>query len=220
MIYRSIEEMKEKNKDNRNDVRNAYNVSREKDNKKFRRIFFGVIFSLLFFIVFVKIFFGEILIPYGVTFNGSKLYKVYVNDFHITVGYESKHKTPIIPFSLFLQTSDFGSYFGSNYGSNDVEIYLGDKFVLDVQAYECFAKVKDVKKMKVKCSSDVRILEEVDGNYDLEIIKLDKKNVYKYSNNFKNDIGEYFDEKGRYVVYINDRNRRTHTQVYFYVDVV
>jgi len=220
MIYKNIGDMKDNYVSMRDEAFDDYNKNVKDNKKRILKIFLLILVPLIIFVLVVKIFFTEINIFLPFQYRGARLYKVYVNDEHISAGYESVKRYPIIPYTFNLAVSDFGVYYNSKNNMTDLKVNLGDEVKIDVKSYECYSSADNEAQIKLKCDSKSRNLKEVKSNYGLEVIKMNKNNVYKYKGDFINYIGEYFDEKGHYIVYITDRHGLTKTQVYFYIDVI
>lgn len=147
------------------------------------------------------------------------MYKIKINDSPITYGVLAKHKIPIVPFFVNLNTYHRDTYYGIKGGSIDnyPESSKG-KYILKIESYACYSKNKE---RQVGCQND-------DNFHKVKTNDTTYKNIYirrngrpekvKYDGKFINDITPYLQEKGLYYIRVDTENKNVKSKIEFFVE--
>lgn len=205
-LYRTKKEMLEESEADKLTALNESNILKIEIGKMKRKKI--LVNSTIFIVLFslFKIFIGEIIIPVSFLRNNhSRFYEIYVNEKLFDIRIEETLKLPIIPLIMYLPAFAENSYHQDpssmvhSFGTEE-EIYI------EIKSYKCYEDFHG-KNLSRPCTNQLihaNLSKKRINNLPklkMEIIKMKTgKTVYKGI--FKEEVGQFLNEKGYYHISI------------------
>ncbi len=180
---------------------------------------FGIIFGIIVIIlVAIKVFFGTINIPniFGFPSSEARYYIVKVNDKQVPVSYNHRHRIPIIPFFVNLDSH----YLGNNYIEGDYGFTFNDdnlnEYIVTISSNSCYYE----NKYQVECTKNTQDMKEnTDTKYtNMKITRITNPHETVYDGKVLKDIKTYLTKKGQYHIEITAKYGLNESKVYFYFE--
>lgn len=213
MIYKSIDELKEAYKKEKKESSHELDKQLGENGKKKKKLFLIILLSYLFIFLLVRFTIKEILFVVG-SYQGTPLYKVYVNSNHVLNCYTSIQRYPILPGIFNLGFGDYGCYSGKTELNvhGEYEVISGEKVVLQIDAFDCYTDPKYHKNSRIKCNDKRKHIRELnDREYEMMIIIPGRDYEEIYEGEYVSDITEYLNKKGSYLIRFTDKYGLTTT---------
>lgn len=188
----------------------AVKIDRNHRKKKWIQISMIVIIVIIIF----KCTIGMLELTNPFAYNKNRLYEVKLNNTLVTVNATDRHRIPLIPYFIYLNTYHTTIY----YGMDDPHQITGadNKYILDVKSYKCYSKNT---KTPIGCSSTDNYLVKksvMDTTYtNLYIRKNGKPERVMYNGKMLDDISPYIQEKGYYYIQITAQYKNVTTNITF-----
>ena len=147
------------------------------------------------------------------------MYKIKINDSPIAYGVLAKHKIPIVPFFVDLNTYHRDTYYGPNTDSiYNIPDLNKEKYILKIETYACYSKNKE---RQIGCQND-------DNFHEVKTNDTTYKKIYirrngrpekvKYDGKFINEITPYLQEKGLYYIWVDAEYKNVKSKIEFFVE--
>lgn len=219
-IYRSKKELDEQTIELKKEALKEINYANREMRKENKKKIIKWIFILILLIVLIKLFFGTINIPSPFLYTKNRLYVVTVNDITSTIGIVETKTVPLIPYLINFK-SHYSTFFNGEKEWSHFSINEGEKTILDIKSYNCFTTLKNTKKQLGCQDQGENSIEELtnDTTYTLFIRKTkpNVKNLYK--GKFINNITNYLNEKGTYIIQITGKYKNIESNIIFWIIV-
>jgi hypothetical protein len=217
--YKTKEEMKKDNKNLRiQTLADIYKLKKE-GKKEFKKQIMKWCLMIIIPIILFKLIFGTIIIGYVYPFN--RLYSVTLNDIKLTVGAVEEKTITIIPFIVKMKLFSNNTFYGDDL-SSVVIVKQGEKYILNIKSYNCFAVVNNVK-APLKCSNEnKKTINELntDTTYKVLITESKKNGKELYNGPFISDITAYLKETGYYNVFITGKYSNVESRINFGIKII
>ena len=215
MIYKSIDEMKKAYKKMNSDSGKEMEKTLKKDNKKFYRIFIRICIIYLVLATIFQLTIGGLVFVVS-TYQGTPYYKVTINGETGVPCYQSLKKIPIIPFIFYIGSADGGCYIEKD---NDFDgwHHITEKgpINIEIKSYLCYVGASYGKRTQIKCdiNGNRDLVLQDNKKYDMRIVSSGKNYKVLYEGEYLNDISNYFNKNGYYIVYIIDKHNFVKTEI-------
>lgn len=169
-------------------------------------------------IILIKCLFGTINIPniFGYPSYKARYYNVKVNNEQIPVFYTIRHRIPLIPYLVNLDSYRIGTNYVSGIDTNYYNGKNKDIYIIDINSFSCYSK----KDYQVECTINTQKMKE---NNDTKYTKMRITritNPYKklYDNKYIKDISHYIKQKGIYTVEVIAKHSLVETTLSFEIE--
>lgn len=193
------------------------NQANDKTKRIKRRKILIISLIIILILIFIKIVFGTIEINniFGYPASEARYYKVTVNEKQIPISYTLRHRIPIVPFFLNLNSY----YLGNSYiVGDDSNSFLADDskhYIININSYSCYS---NNQKYQVECKNNKQPMQQNnDTKYtNLKIVRTSNPYEEIYNGKLVYDIAPYVEKKGTYYIEITASYSLIETKVYFY----
>lgn len=195
---------------------NELNQELKKERKIKKIINWCIVLLVLLLIIIIKMFFGTIEINniLGYPSSRNRFYKLTINGEPITTDYNLKHKVPVIPYFININSYHIGSSIIKE-DSDGTYFYQNNKeeYIIDIESFTCHKAG-----FRVECKDENRDLKETsDTKYTkLKITRTNNPYEVVYNGKYTSNITKYVKEKGIYCVEVTAEYSLIKTQIYFY----
>ncbi len=222
-IYKNKDEMIELFEDERSSIKKSNSITTAYINLDSKNRFIKYFLIFIILIVIIKILFGEINLYSPLKTFNSKYHQVKVNAQIVNIGVEEKNKIVLIPFLVNIHSFSFDYFYHKDISSNELVFELNEKILLNVESFNCAFNVNNIN-YKVSCNGENFNLATKslfsDISYKIMIKRTNKGETIKYDGQFKEDISDYFDEKGGYLVRVIASYNNVDSNIYFWVRII
>lgn len=186
--------------------------------KSTRKKFTIILIIVIFVIASIKFFWGTINLPnvFGYSSSNARYYIVKVNNKQVPVSYNHRHRIPIVPFLVNIDSY----YLGNNYieGYDGFTFYddNSDEYIISINSNSCFYQ----DKYQVECTKNTQNMKENnDTKYtNMKITRITNPHEIVYEGKVVKNIKTYLTQKGQYHVEITAKYGLNESKVYFYFE--
>lgn len=177
-----------------------------------------VLLIIFFAIASIKIFFGTINLRniFGYSSSYARYYIVKVNNKQVPVSYNHRHRIPIVPFLVNIDSY----YLGNNYieGYDGFTFYddNSNEYIITINSNSCFYQ----DKYQVECTNNTQNMKENnDTKYtNMKITRITNPYEIVYEGKVIENIKTYLTKKGQYHIEITAKYGLNESKVYFYFE--